>query len=187
MNSFSNADEEVLLQEVKMRLMWSLFIFTLCNLSLSSNSALSVRFLTERTGGGFTVIQREVMLWGTSAQTGHQVQWRCSLTKMKGCSWQLEKNNSGDKKKQTAWKLHDPVCLNTFCLSIFFFFFYGSGCFIKIICSTRNTWFRVFSTSRDMTTLSWDTRIYKICGIPVSKQAATKPADRGQIKVNKWL
>lgn len=38
-----------------------------------------------------------------------------------------------------------------------------------------------------MNTLSQDTTIYKLAGIPASKQAATKPADRGQIKVNKWL
>lgn len=36
MNLFSNADEEVLLDEVKMRLMCTLFIFTLCNLDLGS-------------------------------------------------------------------------------------------------------------------------------------------------------
>lgn len=38
-----------------------------------------------------------------------------------------------------------------------------------------------------MNTLSQDTTIYKITGILASKQAATKPADRGQIKVNKCL
>lgn len=110
MNFFSNADEEVLLHEVKMGLMWGLFIFILCNLDLSlltRCSVLSVTFLTEiltvGTGGVFIVIQTEVQLWGTSSETGHHVQHCCNtakvfVTKMKGYYW-----GENDCRCKTAW------------------------------------------------------------------------------------